>query len=108
MATETIERTYVGEREMGHPVMLVIEEDGSEHSFAPSLGEFDWGWPSLRATRRLARALLLDVTGHEPPEVLCDELAAELLAHLPWGSFSLTARDVRGWLELRRPTSPPV
>ena len=94
-------RVYIGERDPGHPVMLVVGDDGTERLFAPALGEFDWGWPSMGGTRRLAQALLLDVTGREPPPGLRDALATEELAHFPWGAFSLTGRELIGWIEAR-------
>jgi hypothetical protein len=81
--------------------MLVVTDDGTESEFAPASGWFDWGWPSLGPTRRLARALLLDVTGREPPTEARDALATEELAHFPWAAFSLSAGELRGWIEAR-------
>jgi hypothetical protein len=95
------DRLYVGEREAGHPVILVVGAEGAESMFAPALGGFDWGWPSMGATRRLARALLLDVTGREPPGGIRDALATEELAHFPWAGFSLTGRQLLDWIESR-------
>ncbi len=95
------DRLYVGEREAGHPVILIVGAEGAESLFAPALGGFDWGWPSMGATRRLARALLLDVTGREPPAGIRDALATEELAHFPWAGFSLTGRQLLDWIESR-------
>jgi len=63
----TLDRIYHGERDAGHPMMLVIDENGNESPLARARGGFDWGWPSMNGTRRLARALMMDVTGREPP-----------------------------------------
>jgi hypothetical protein len=95
-----LDQIYLGKREAGRPVMLVVGEDCTERMFAPALGGFDWGWPS-GATRRLARALLLDVTGREPPAGVRDALATEQLAHFPWATFSLTRGELLGWIESR-------
>ena len=84
---------YLGERGGAHPAMLVIAEDSPERTFAPGLGGFDWGWPNICATRRLARAPLLDVTGRGPPAGRRDAPATEELAHFPWMAFSLTRRE---------------
>jgi hypothetical protein len=92
---------YVGGREAGHPVMLVVRDHGTERLPGPTPGGFDWGWPSMGGARRLAHALLLDLTGHDPPPWIRDTLATEMLAHLPWAAFSLTGRELLGWIESR-------
>lgn len=94
-------RIYLGQRDAGRPSIVVLAEDGSERPLAPALGWFDWGWPSMDATRRLARALLLDATGCEPPTGVRDALLAEELAHFPWQSFVLRAEDLLAWIEAR-------
>jgi hypothetical protein len=103
-ATAKLDQIYIGEREAGHPVMRVLVEDGAESPFAPASGWFDWGWPSLSATKRLARALLAEVTGREPPAAVSDAFATEELAHFPWAAFSLTGRELLGWVEARGET----
>ena len=90
---------YVGGREAGHPVMLVVRENATERLRATTPGGFDWGWPS--GAKRLAHALLLDLTGRDPPPEIHDTLATEELAHLPWAAFSLTGRELLGWIESR-------
>ena len=97
----TLDRVYHGERDAGHPAIVVIDEDGSEGPLTPALGRFDWGWPSMNATRQLARALLIDVTGREPPPAVRDAFATEELAHFPWGSFSMTGRELLEWIDSR-------
>jgi hypothetical protein len=96
-----LDQIYIGERDAGHPVMFVVGRDGIERTFAPALGGFDWGWPSMGGTRRLARALLLDLTSREPPAGLRDAFATEELAHFPWGGFRVTGEELLGWIESR-------
>jgi hypothetical protein len=100
----TLDQIYTGKREAGHPVMFVVGGDGTERMFAPALGWFDWGWPSMGPTRRLARALLLDVTGREPPPGIRDALLTEVLAHFPWAGFSISGRELVAWIESRGQT----
>jgi hypothetical protein len=94
-------RIYRGERDTGQPVVLVTGEDGIEISLASQLGGLDWGWPSMNGTRQLARALLTDATGREPPPAVRDAFATEELAHFPWGSFCITGRELLEWIESR-------
>jgi hypothetical protein len=100
-ASIKLDQVYIGRREAGHPVMLVVGEDGTESAFASKSGLFDWGWPSMRAIKRLAAALLLDVTGREPPAGLRDAFATEELAHFPWAQFSITGRELLEWIAAR-------
>ena len=97
----TLDRIYHGERDAGHPMMLVIDENGNESPLARARGGFDWGWPSMNGTRRLARALMMDVTGREPPPGVRDAFATEELSHFPWGSFSVSGRDLLEWIDSR-------
>jgi hypothetical protein len=96
-----LRQIYLGAREAGHPMMLVVQENGTEHLHAPTAGGFDWGWPSLGGARRLAHAMLLDLTGRVPPPWILDTLAAEELAHLPWTAFTLTGQQLLAWIESR-------
>jgi hypothetical protein len=92
---------YVGRRETGHPVVDVLRQNGAERLRPPTRGGFDWGWPGIGGARRLAHALLLDLTGRNPPPWIRDTLATDKLAHLPWAAFSLTGRELLGWIEAR-------
>ena len=78
--------------------MLVVRDTGIGTEVLPR-GAFDWGWPSLGGATRLARALLLDLTGRTPPEPIRHTLAVDLIAHLPWGSFTLTGADLLAWID---------
>ena len=92
-----LERIYRGERGIGNPIVLVIEEDRTESVLAHAFDGFDLGWSGID-TRRLARALLIDVTGREPPAWVRDAFATEELAHFDWRSFLITGRDVLEWI----------
>jgi len=93
-----LERIYRGERGIGDPIVLVTEDDGSESALASAFDGFDWGCSGVD-TRRLARALLIDVTGREPPAWVRDAFATEELAHFEWRSFLITGRDLLEWIE---------
>jgi hypothetical protein len=95
----TLRQIYIGQREVGHPTVCVVREKHTERLNAP--GGFDWGWPSIAGTRRLADRLLLDLTGRAAPAAVCDDLAIDELAHLPWTAFSLTGRDLFEWIAAR-------
>jgi len=92
-----LRQIYVGEREVGHPTMLVVREKDTER--LNTAGGFDWGWPSIGGARRLAHTLLLDLTDREPPPWVCDALATDQLTHLPWTTFSLTGRELLEWIK---------
>jgi hypothetical protein len=95
-----LDRFYRGERGIGDPIVLVTDGDGTESMLAPAFDGFDWGWSGMD-TRRLARALLIDVTGREPPAWARDAFATEELAHFDWRSFLITGRDLLEWIEYR-------
>jgi hypothetical protein len=92
---------YVGRREAGHPVVDVLRQNGTERLSPPTRGGFDWGWPGIGGARRLAQALLLDLSGRNPPPWIRDALATDKLTHLPWAAFSLTGRELLRWIESR-------
>ncbi|MGO9902480.1 MAG: hypothetical protein ACLP0J_22975 [Solirubrobacteraceae bacterium] len=93
-----LEQIYVGKREAGVPTVLVVRDTGGEYMPTPERGAFSWGWPSTGGARRLAHALLLDLTGRNAPPWVADEIAARELAHLPRAAFAVTGRQILGWI----------
>jgi hypothetical protein len=100
LAPSHANKVYLGRRLAGDPTVLVL----SEHGVAPLLGagpsRFDWGW-ACPGSRRLAEALLADLTGRSAPPAVRDALACEGLAHLRWGAFALSWRELLDWVEDR-------
>ncbi len=93
-----LEQIYVGKREAGVPAVLVVRETGAEYIPAPPRGAFSWGRPCTGGARRLAHALLLDLTGRNAPPWVVDKIAARELTQLPRASFSVTGRQILGWI----------
>ncbi len=99
LSRRSLDQTYVGRRDSGVPTVLVVRATGGEVVLAAPGGVFSWGWPSTAGARRLAHALLLDLTGREAPLWVLDRLAARELAHLSHAAFSLTGRQILGWVD---------
>jgi hypothetical protein len=93
-----LDQIYVGKREAGVPTVLVVRETGAEYMPAAQRGAFSWGWPCTGGTRRLAHALLLDLTGRNAPPWVVDKIAAREVTQLPRASFSVTGRQILGWI----------
>jgi len=49
---------------------------------------------------KLAVALLVDVTGRQPPEAAVDRLERAILRRLPSGGFTLSDVDLELWLHV--------
>ncbi|MGO9971485.1 MAG: hypothetical protein ACLP01_01375 [Solirubrobacteraceae bacterium] len=93
-----LDQIYVGKREAGVPTVLVVRDTGAEYMPAPERGTFGWGWPSTGGARRLAHALLRDLTGRNAPPWVADKIAARELAQLERAAFSITGRQILGWI----------
>lgn len=98
LSRSALDQIYVGKREAGVPAVLVVRETGAEYIPAPARGLFSWGFPSTGGARRLAHALLLDLTGRNAPPWVADKIAARELARLPRSTFSVTGRQILGWI----------
>jgi hypothetical protein len=96
-----LDQIYVGTRDAGVPTVLVVRDTGAEYMPAPQRGAFGWGWPCTGGVRRLAHALLLDLTGRNAPPWVVDKIAACELTQFPRASFSVTGRQILGWIGCR-------
>jgi hypothetical protein len=94
-----LRQIYVGDRDGGHSAVFVVRDTGTERLVSPGSSHFYWGWRSSSGSRRLALALLLDLTGRVPPTRVCDEIAAEHVARLPWPAFAITGHQILAWIE---------
>ncbi|MGO9750771.1 MAG: hypothetical protein ACLP8S_32265 [Solirubrobacteraceae bacterium] len=98
LSRRRLDQIYVGKRQAGVPTVLVVRDTGAEYMPAPERGAFGWGWPSTGGARRLAHALLLDLTGRNAPPWVADKIAARELGQLPRAAFSITGRQILGWI----------
>ena len=82
-------RIYVGRLEASRPVVYAVDATGAER-----LGGIDWGIAAFA----LARVLLTDTSGSEPPLDLCRRFADEVAGRLPHDGFALQRETVGAWL----------
>jgi hypothetical protein len=99
MTSIAVDQVYHGTRDGGVPTVVVMRDSGDQQSLASPYGAFSWGWPSTGGARRLAHALLLDLTGRDAPHWVLDTLAARELPRLPRAAFAITGRQILGWVE---------
>ena len=64
----------------------------------PIAEAFDWGADAQGAAVELARVLLTDASGSEPPENVCRRFAEQILSKLPRDGFALQRETVDAWL----------
>lgn len=85
---DLINRMAVSEQPV--PVVVPIHPPSSDR-------RFDWGRESLGAAD-LARAILTDAVGDQPPDQVVGRYAADVVARLPTDRFRLDATGVNEWL----------
>ena len=88
---------YVGRFEEDGPVVYVVGAADLER-LDPIAEAFDWGADAQGAAVELARALLTDASGAEPPENVCRRFAEQILSKLPRDGFALQRDTVDAWL----------
>lgn len=88
---------YVGRFEAEGPVVYIVGADDLDR-LHPIAEPFDWGKDAHEAAVELARMLLTDASGSEPPESVCRRFANQILSKLPRDGFALQRETVNAWL----------
>ena len=88
---------YVGRLEGDRPAVYITGKTTVERfdSVRPSL---EWGVDAPDAGLALARALLTDASGSEPPADICCRFAEQVIRRLPSDGFALPQDTVNAWL----------
>ena len=89
----TDSRIYVGRLEDERPTVYVVSATSVER--LESAGALEWG---AGPSSELARALLTDASGSEPPAEVCERFADQILSRLPYDGFALPRDIVTAWL----------
>ncbi|HET6690350.1 MAG TPA: DUF6166 domain-containing protein [Miltoncostaeaceae bacterium] len=98
------ERFYVGRR-ADRPEVYIVSLCDVEPLRPPTErldAAFAWGADAQHAGAELAFAILSHATGREPPEPVCEEFCAEVVASLPDAGFVIGCDDVALWLAAER------
>ena len=82
-------RIYVGRLEGDRPVVYAVDAAGAE-----PLGAIDWRHDGVE----LARVLLTDASGAEPPADACGRFAKRIVTRIPRDGFALPSETVSAWL----------
>jgi hypothetical protein len=90
-------RIYVGRLEEESPTVYAVGAAGVER-LHPGGEAFDWGADAAAPALELARALLTDASGSEPPADVCRRFADQILTRLPRDGFALQRETVNAWL----------
>ncbi|MGH2836878.1 MAG: DUF6166 domain-containing protein [Thermoleophilaceae bacterium] len=95
-------RIYVGRFQEEGPVVYAVGATDVDQ-LRPIAGSFDWGAEAKASSVELARVLLTDASGSEPPPNVCQRFANQILSKLPRDGFALQRETVNAWL--RRATA---
>ena len=95
--TTTDSRIYVGRLERNRPVVFAVGTDTLDRLDPPGEG-FGWGMDSADDALDLARVLLADASGSEPPADVCRRFADQVLSRVPPDGFALPRETVNAWL----------
>lgn len=90
-------RIYVGRLEGGLPTVYAVDAGGVE-PLHPTDGSLEWGRGATDAASALARVLLADASGAEPPSEVCRRFSRQILGRLPHDGFALQRDTVNAWL----------
>ena len=91
-------RIYVGRLEGDRPAVYVTASRTVE-PLGFGRRSFDWGADAPDAGLALARAVLTDASGAEPPADVCCRFADEIVRRLPPDGFALPRDIVNAWLQ---------
>ena len=87
---------YVGRLEGGCPTVYCVGATSVER-LHPEGEAFDWGEDAAADAEELARVLLTDASGSEPPADVSRRFATQILSRLPRDGFALQRETVRAW-----------
>ncbi len=90
-------RIYVGRLEGGAPAVYAVDADSVER-LHPAGAPLEWGADATDAASALARVLLTDAAGAEPPADVCRRFSRQILGRLPHDGFALHRETVSVWL----------
>lgn len=90
-------RIYVGRLEEDRRAVYAVEAATVER-LEPAGVAFGWGADAAYAGVELARVLLTDASGSEPPADVCRQFAEQILSRLPRDGFALQRETVNAWL----------
>lgn len=89
-------RIYVGRVEDGRPEVYAVGNMSVE-PLHPAGEAFEWG-SDAAASLPLARVLLTDASGSEPPADVCRRFSEQILSRVPEDGFALQRDTVNAWL----------
>jgi hypothetical protein len=90
-------RIYVGRFEAEGPVVYSVDA-ADVARLHPVAEAFDWGADAQPAAIELARVLLTDASGSEPPHEVCKRFVDQILSKLPRDGFAIQRETVAAWL----------
>ena len=90
-------RIYVGRIDAGRPAVYAVGAKSVER-LHPSSDSLHWGAAAGEATLELARVLLTDAGGTEPPADAARRFSEQILMRLPEDGFALQRDTVNAWL----------
>lgn len=90
-------RIYVGRLDEGRAVVYVVDARSVDRLLPAGEGPH-WGPEAGETTLDLARVLLADAGGTEPPADACRRFADQILLRLPQDGFALQRETVGAWL----------
>jgi hypothetical protein len=88
---------YVGRLEGGCPAVFAVGASSVDR-LHPTGQAFGWGADAGVDAEELARALLTDASGAEPPADVCQRFTKQILSRLPTDGFALQRETIRAWL----------
>ena len=90
-------RIYIGRLEDGRPAVYAVEAAAVER-LRPADEALDWGAGAGDTAMELARTLLSDASGSEPPADVCRLFAEQVVRRVPRNGFVLQRDTVNAWL----------